>query len=173
MASDVAPWQSAAGLAEVYRTHASTVARWVARLGGPGVEVEDLTHEVFLVVERKLSGFRGEAELGTWLYRITRNVVANDRRKRRIRRFVGLERELVEPGPGPEHQLERRRRVLALYAALERLSGPDRELLVLCEIEGWPMERVAETLGITRNAAYVRLHRARSRFEKVFGEPTP
>ena len=39
---------------ELYRLHARSVARWAARLGGPGVDVEDVVQEVFLVAKRRL-----------------------------------------------------------------------------------------------------------------------
>ena len=52
----------------VYRTHSAAVARWAARLAGPDLEAEDLVQEVFLIAQRKLSGFRGEASPARWLY---------------------------------------------------------------------------------------------------------
>ena len=55
----------------IYRAHAGTVARWAAKLAGPGNDVEDLVHEVFLVARRRLPEFRGDAKVTTWLYRIT------------------------------------------------------------------------------------------------------
>src|SRR5262245_13697994 len=70
---------------EVYRLHADRVARWVARLGGPAVDVEDTVQEVFVKVHRLLAQFRGDAELTTWLYRITENVTRARRRKERVR----------------------------------------------------------------------------------------
>jgi RNA polymerase sigma-70 factor (ECF subfamily) len=59
------------GLAAIYREHAELVKRWALRLGGPGLDAEDFVHEVFMVVQRRLPEFRGEAKLTTWLYRIT------------------------------------------------------------------------------------------------------
>ena len=71
----------------VYQAHAQTVARWAARLGGPGVDVEDITQEVFLVADRRLREFRQQSQLSTWLFSITAKIVANDRRRRRFRRW--------------------------------------------------------------------------------------
>src|SRR5262249_14147909 len=68
-------------VADLYRAHAQTVARWASRLGGPAIDVEDVVQEVFLVVQRRLDGFRGDAHVKTWLYRITANVVRWRRRK--------------------------------------------------------------------------------------------
>src|SRR5262245_62237789 len=72
----------------VYREHGRTVARWAARLGGPGITVEDVVQDVFLVVSRRLHEFRGEAKLATWLFGITDRTVRNWRRRQRWRRLM-------------------------------------------------------------------------------------
>ena len=45
-------------LASVYRQHADVVATWTRRLGGPDIDVEDVVHEIFLVVQRRLPEWR-------------------------------------------------------------------------------------------------------------------
>ena len=42
----------------LYRAHAPLVARWAAHLGGPSVDVEDVVHEIFIIVRRRLPEFR-------------------------------------------------------------------------------------------------------------------
>src|SRR6185436_17074685 len=68
------------GFEAVYREHVMTVARWVARLGGPLLDVEDITHDVFVKVQRELPRFRGDAQLTTWLFTLTSNTVRTRRR---------------------------------------------------------------------------------------------
>ena len=109
----------------VYQAHSQTVARWVARLGGPGVDVEDLTQEVFLLVNRRLPEFRQESRLSTWLFSITAKIVANDRRRRRTRRWWtrfaphSVERA-VATGDSPLQELERRERRDAVLSGARR-----------------------------------------------------
>src|SRR4051794_41831532 len=71
----------------VYAAHAATVARWAARLGGPSADVEDITQEVFVVVNRRLPEFRGQSRMSTWLFGITAKVAANERRRRQLRQW--------------------------------------------------------------------------------------
>src|SRR4051812_20307499 len=73
--------------AAIYAEHAQTVARWAARLGGPAADVEDITQEVFVVVNRRLADFRGDSRLSTWLFGITAKVAANERRRRKLRQW--------------------------------------------------------------------------------------
>jgi hypothetical protein len=54
----------------LYRRHGEKVSRWVKRLWGRQ-DAEDVLHEVFMVVQRRLPEFRGDSALTTWLYAIT------------------------------------------------------------------------------------------------------
>jgi RNA polymerase sigma-70 factor, ECF subfamily len=153
----------------VYRTHVQTVARWVARLGGPGADVEDLTQEVFLVVDRRLREFRGESRLGTWLFSITAKLVANDRRRRRLRRWwVRLKPIAVDTAvaaiDSPLEQLETRERRTRFYAALDQLNERQRRALILYELEEMPVAEIAELMGLRPGNVRVLLHRARAAF---------
>jgi DNA-directed RNA polymerase specialized sigma24 family protein len=71
----------------VYREHVHLVGRWVVRLGGPAVDVEDTVHEVFAIACTRLAGFRGDSSLATWLFGITDKVVRNRRRGQGRSRF--------------------------------------------------------------------------------------
>src|ERR1700749_3765924 len=72
----------------LYRAHVDAVARWAGRLAGPGLDLEDIVQEVFVVVHCRLSEFRGDAALTTWLYEITARVVRDRRRHRRRWRWI-------------------------------------------------------------------------------------
>jgi RNA polymerase sigma-70 factor (ECF subfamily) len=156
-------------LESVYREHAQTVARWATRLGGPTVDVEDVVHEVFLVVHAQLDGFRGDAKLSTWLYRITENVVRHRRRRDRFRRWLGGSSEdvagrIASSRPTPVELLERREAEALVYKALDALNDKQRTLIVLFELEGCSGEQISELTGMKVNAVWVALHRARARF---------
>jgi RNA polymerase sigma-70 factor (ECF subfamily) len=154
----------------LYRAHAQTIARWAARLGGPGVDVEDVVQEVFLVVSRKLDGFRGESRVTTWLYRITANTVRHQRRKLKWRRW--LTGSIDEGGEGLAERptqletLEQRRAARALYGALDRLPEKYRTPFILFEVEGLATEEISELLGVKLGTLWVRLHRAREQLKK-------
>jgi RNA polymerase sigma-70 factor (ECF subfamily) len=166
--------------AVLYREHAQRVAGWASRLGGPrrGADLEDVVQEVFLRVHRALPGFRGEAEVTTWLYRITENVVRARLRKERLRRFLGLsdsseqaEREVPSPRPTPEGDVERIERARLLYDALDRIPETYRNPFILFEIEGLPGEEVARLVGVKLPTLWVRLSRARDQVaQQLLGE---
>jgi RNA polymerase sigma-70 factor (ECF subfamily) len=159
----------------LYQAHVQTVARWVARLGGPGVDVEDLTQEVFVLVNRRLPEFRRESRLTTWLFSITAKIVANDRRRRRTRRWWtrfaprAVERA-VATSDTPLEELERRERRTQFYQALEVLNERQRRVLVLFELEEMPISEIAALTGLRPGNVRVLLHRARAAFLKRMTE---
>ncbi|MBI4817933.1 MAG: RNA polymerase sigma factor [Deltaproteobacteria bacterium] len=148
-------------LETLYRAHASDVARWAGRLGGPAVDVEDVVHEVFLVVRGELAMFRGEAKLTTWLYRITLNVVRHHRRKQRLASWFGWAEEGATPA---DVLLERKEEIQTLYRVLDTLPEKYRTVLVLHEIEEKSGPEIAELTDVTVSTVWVRLHRGRKLF---------
>jgi RNA polymerase sigma-70 factor (ECF subfamily) len=153
----------------VYRAHAQRVARWAARLAGPTLDVDDLVQEVFLIVQRELRTFRGDARLTTWLFRITENVVRHRRRKDRVRRWLmGSPAEvagrLPSPRPTPLESLEQRQATELVYRALDGLPEKYRTVLVLFELEELGGDEIAALLGLKLATVWVQLHRARARF---------
>ncbi len=155
----------------LYRQHAPAVARWVAHLGGPRVDVDDLVHEVFLIAHRRLAEFRGDAKITTWLYRITERVVSARRRRDRARRFMTrLWRGDVEQSTAamsrltPIEEVERQQARDAVYRVLDRMGEKYRSLLILFELEGMSGEEIAALTGIKLATIWVRLRRGRLLF---------
>lgn len=157
-------------LEALYRTHAPSVARWSAHLGGPSADLDDLVHEIFLVAGRRLSEFRGEASVTTWLYRITERVVAARRRSDRTRRWLRLnrradvERELCSTPLTPVEDLHRQQERKTVYRVLDGLPEKYRTVLILFELEGLSGEEIATLTGRKLATVWVHLHRARALF---------
>jgi len=151
----------------LYRAYSADVARWVSRLAGPGLDRDDLIHDVFLVVKDKLHSFRGDAPVRVWLFRITSKIVANERRRawRRHLRFFGLDRRPEQEGP-PEHwpsaPLDARERVADLYALMTALPERQRQTLILFELEELDTESIAVLMEVSPVTVRVWLHRART-----------
>jgi RNA polymerase sigma-70 factor (ECF subfamily) len=165
-----APWGEASPLCafdRLYEVYEPLVERWVRRLGGPTVEVEDLVHDVFVVAVRRRSEFRGEAKLSTWLFRIAENLVRKRRARERLlsffhRRYRDDRAALSPTGPTPLEELERRQQCVRLYAALDRLPEKYRTVIILYDIDGRSADEVAALLGLQTNAVWVRVHRGRA-----------
>jgi RNA polymerase sigma-70 factor (ECF subfamily) len=157
----------------LYRAHASTVARWAARLGGPGIDPNDVVQEVFLVAQRRLTVFRAEGgQITTWLFRTTEKVVQTARRKQRLRRWlarlsVGRPPGLGQARPGPGEALERWQEVEGVYRVLDRMPDKLRRVLVLFELEQMSTGEIADLVGARIGTVRVWLFRARARFMEL------
>jgi RNA polymerase sigma-70 factor (ECF subfamily) len=165
-------------LATVYRAHADAVATWTRRLGGPDLDVEDAVHEVFLVVQRRLPEWRGDAKLTTWLYEITLRVVSDRRRRWRgpgwwARKLGGQRAAADELARAAHNQadappdalelLERREASAALYRLLDGIGEKYRTVIVLFELEGKSGEEIAALTGTSVANVWIRLHRGRQK----------
>src|SRR6185436_13244060 len=134
----------------VYREHVQAVARWAARLGGHDIDIEDTVQEIFLTVSRRLADFRGEAQVTSWLYAISRKTGANQLRRQRWRRWLAGPRTLravavtaTSPSPGPEAELVHRQACERFDRILRGLPEKYRSVLVLFELEDLSTKQIA------------------------------
>jgi RNA polymerase sigma factor (sigma-70 family) len=156
-------------LAEVYRLHVADIGRWAARLGGPRVDVDDVVQEVFIVINRQLPSFRGDAKLTTWLFRITERVVLNHRRWWAVRRIMTSltarhGETLAATNADPLQLLEQRASLDEAYQVIDRLPEKYRRVLVLSELEEMAPEAIATLLEARVENVRVWLHRGRRLF---------
>ena len=154
--------QAAAGdvraFEQLYRTHLPRVHSLVRRMTG-GRDTDELTQDVFVRVWQKLATFRGESAFGTWLHRLTVNVVIEKFRSdtaRRQRLHDGEDIFQTLPAP-PRH----RDVTLDFEAALEKLPDGAREIFVLHDVEGYKHHEIGTLLGISPGTSKAQLHRAR------------
>lgn len=159
----------------IFRLYHPAIHNLAYRMLGGSPDVEDCVQEVFLRAFRGLKGFRGEASLKTWLYRIATNTCLNylDKAKRQAP-TASLDAEppsnegaplgeiLASPERGPEERLALRELEDAIQDALEKLTPEFRTALVLRDVEGMSYEEVASATGTALGTVKSRIARARA-----------
>ncbi len=141
------------------------VLQWCARLGEFHVDPEDAAHDVMLIMVRKIHHIEDPSRFRGWLFGVTRNVLRNHRRKSWFRRwFAGRHPEPVEPSPSALAKLNAGRRAKQVLQILDALPESQREVLVLCDMEGRSSGEVAEVAGVPLGTVKSRLRLARRRF---------
>ncbi len=144
------------------------VLGWCARLGGPKVDSEDAAHDVLIVMLDRLDSLREPDSFSSWLFGITRRVLAKHRRQAWVKRWVpGFVPEPVDPAASPFHQTRLSETSRRVQQALEQLPPAQREVLVLCDLEERTDLEVAELLGIPLGTVKSRLRLARGKFRII------
>jgi RNA polymerase sigma-70 factor (ECF subfamily) len=132
-------------------------------------DAEDVVAETFVVVWRRLDDLpTREAERLPWLYGIARRVLSNQRRAAARR---GRLRNRIEIATASQ-VLQSHSPMPAVLDAIGRLKETDQEILRLVAWEGLTHAEVSIVVGISPNAAAVRLHRARVRLERAMHAPS-
>ena len=141
-------------------------------------DAEDIAQQVFTKIYFSLGKFDFRSALVTWIYKITVNECYDYLRKQKVRKLT-FESDLSEddlrridnvedvrrnPAADVDRQTELREIVVRL---LDRLSADERQLLILKEVEGYPVEELAHMLSMNENTVKVKLFRARQKLVKV------
>lgn len=159
--------EAAAELERIYRAHADFVWRSVQRFGVAPAHAEDVVHEVFLVVQRRLGDLDPKASERGWLWAIARGVAANHRRGRaRAAKREQVSLEVVSPPvpADPEEHVNAARAAEVVRRFLEQLPADKRAVFELADIEGCSCPEIAELLELELNNVYAQLRTARRRF---------
>jgi RNA polymerase sigma-70 factor (ECF subfamily) len=170
----------AAAFEELVTERSGEIYGLLFRLTENSEEARDLTQETFLRAFQSIGGFRGEADLRTWIYRIAINQARNRWRWWRRRRrdsTVSLDatqgqsektliETLAESSENPEQQTLAHERELALRSALQKVGRAYRETVILRDIEGFTYEEIATTLGINVGTVKSRLARGRQELRR-------
>ncbi len=134
--------------------------RTLRRLGVHENDVEDLAHEVFLVLFQGWERYDPERPLRAYLFGIAFRVASNHRRKyKREVTYAVVEPDDVEPGPDRVFEAQETRDLLLM--ALEKLPMSRRAVLIMHDIDEMPMTEIASALSIYRFTGYSRLRKAR------------
>lgn len=160
---------------ELVRRHSPKIYGLALRLCGNPVDGEDLAQETFIAAYRRLDQFRGDADFGSWAYRICVNLWKNRVRYEKRRAFwkhvpfFGGGRDDDDPKPldiadprdvtdAPAEAAERRKWV---RDAIAQLAPEERAALVLREMEDKSYEEIAELLDLPLGTVKSRIARAR------------
>jgi RNA polymerase sigma-70 factor (ECF subfamily) len=157
----------------LYRQHSPRIYSLACRMAGSPQEGEDLLQEIFLQVHRKLASFRGDATIGTWLYRLAMNQCLDFLRSRQSR-MRGVTDGFEDAGANePAAVRDTPVARLDLERAVRRLPDGYRAAFVLHDIEGLDHKQIAQMLGISEGTSRSQVFKARLKLRALLnGEQT-
>jgi len=163
----------------LYRAHFSDVRRFVFHFVQNPALADELTQDAFLKAYEAWGSFRGEAPERIWLLRIARNVCLDYLRSPRARQTKAVPLDeggeiTAAPGCEPPLTVEQAARQAEMTDCVQQfvlsLTETLRTPLILHDMEGLTNAQIAQVLGVSLEAAKMRLHRARARLRQMMEE---
>jgi RNA polymerase sigma-70 factor (ECF subfamily) len=159
------------------------VAFWLSR---NSTDAEDLVQDTFLKALRGFASFEPGTNFKAWIFRILRNTYLTSRTGLAAVRTVALEDELNERnesghGRYPEAAIDRQTPEInlirlgdsaALQTAMEKLSPPLLEVILLCDVEEMKYKEIAAVLDIPIGTVMSRISRARMALRIALQHPS-
>lgn len=155
--------------AALFEKHKRIVYSLSLRILRVPADAEDVTQDVFLLLFRKISMFKGESAFSTWLYRLTTNAALSRLRKKEVRAVFDptedsrtrkpSENLLGAPDPRLRQCVDR----LTLEQAISRLPSFYRAVLALYVVHGYKHREIAKMLNCSVSTSKSQLHKARQK----------
>ncbi len=139
----------------LFRQHIAYLCRTLRRFGVPDKDVEDVAHDVFVVVHQRLEDYDAQRPFRPWLCGIASRT-ASAHRRLKGNQTASLDFEQTAP-EGSSHETRD-----LLSRVLPRLPEDRLAVLVMHDMNGHTMPEIADALAIPLNTAYSRLRLARS-----------
>lgn len=156
---------------ELYKRYSRRLYNVAYRFAGNAADADDLLQDLFLQAYRRLDSFRGEASLGTWLYRLAVNCCLDHVRSKQGRQQHATafldDLDLPEPAAPaswrPDTALER----IDMERAIAKLPPSYRATFVLHDVEGLDHREVGTMLEIAEGTSKSLVHKARRRLRTL------
>jgi RNA polymerase sigma-70 factor (ECF subfamily) len=154
--------------------HRAMVYRVAYQFAGNHHDAEDIAQEVFIKVYRSLDRFRQDAQLTSWMYRITMNACIDHKRRHAPAGAApfGEEAELKmlntpEEAPGPEETTYGGELGEVLEQEVQRLPPGQRVVFVMRHHQGLKLGEIAKALGLAEGTVKRQLHAAVHRLRQA------
>jgi RNA polymerase sigma-70 factor (ECF subfamily) len=159
----------------IYDTYRRRIYNLCYRMIHDGADAEDLTHDVFVQVFRRIETFRGDSAFGTWLHRLAVNIVLMEIRSRKSKRYqlspleVKKEddEETYEQFGFEDGRLRGSLDRIMLEGALRDLPPGYRLVFLLHDVHGYEHQEIAEILSCSVGNCKSQLHKARVKLRRL------
>lgn len=158
------PPAEAAGCFQVYQRELDYLLGSLRRLGVPYADLEDVVHEVFLVMHHRWHDYDQGRPVRPWLFGIAFRVASTHRRKS-SREVLGDAYDAEDLGARPDDAAAAGETRSLLLKALAQVPLERRAVLVMHDVDELPMREIAAELGLPLFTAYSRLRKARKELD--------
>lgn len=168
---------SAEAFDELVRLHDRRILQMIYSIVGDRQDAGDVYQETFIRAFSRISTFRFESELSTWLGRIAINLALNWRKRMHRKNVFSLEaqnesaedspREIRAEEEGAVDALLSRELNRQVESGLRRLPAQQRTVFILKHTHGYKIKEIAEMLGCAEGTVKNQLFRAAERLRQI------
>lgn len=166
----------------LYTRYRRKILNYLYRFTGNRASAEDLTQETFIRVVQHVNSYRPTGSVAGWIYRIAENLALNAIRGRKgISEFsldeplqlaedsVDRKETIADDSLQPDEEAVQSEKEALIQAALLKVSAKYREVLILCDLEGYRYHEAAQMLRCSINTVASRLARGRAQMAELLG----
>ena len=158
---------------DLVRQHQRSVYNVALRLTGNADDAQDLTQDAFVRAYKAFDRYKFGTSFNRWLYRIVTNLYIDHVRKKKRAPAIdyldeklemddgSVSREVSDSSFSPEDVLIKTQIDERLQKALNKISPEFKMAIILCDVEGFSYEEIAEIMGTSIGTVRSRIHRAR------------
>lgn len=122
----------------------------------------DITQEIFITIWQKLSQFRNESAIGTWIYKIASNQCLRQLEKQKRMPRSEMPFQLAE-----QKEPEIEGKIQFLYKCISELPEMDR-IIISLELEDVKQAEIAGIVGLSESNVRVKVHRIKEKLAAKF-----
>ncbi|MFD2513371.1 RNA polymerase sigma factor [Pontibacter locisalis] len=149
---------------QLYTQYGPGIRKLCLGYTGTAAQADDLLQESFIAVWNNMQNYRGEANWGTWIYRIAVNTCLMYLRKEK-KNPEKVDAEILSNFAEEEGNQENE--VQLLYKSISKLPETDR-LIISMVLEDLPYEDIATIAGISENNLRVKIHRIKKQLTETY-----
>jgi RNA polymerase sigma factor (sigma-70 family) len=151
----------------IWNAHQGIAVRMARYYAGAETEPSDLVQEIAIQVWRALPGFRGEAQLSTWFYRVALNTCLSHRRRKKndTLPLTALPEKAIDEAA----RIDQQSLLREIFRVAETFKPADKSLLLLL-LEDLSYEEMAAITGMSVNHVGVRINRIRNKLKSIFSD---
>ena len=140
-------------------------------------ESEEITQEIFLKILKKISSFKGQSDIYTWIYRIASNTLINYLKRKKIVRFLSLDNISIkgeylnnlselDPAIHLEINEDKNIQIEQLEKAINLLSNREKKVFYLFYYDNLKHKEIAQIMKTSKSAVESLIHKAKKKIKK-------
>lgn len=151
---------------KLIKDHERMVYKICRLYGNSEEDRQDLFQEIIIQLWKAYPRFRGDAQFGTWLYRIGLNVAITQYRKQKNKIYATDIESLNMEFPDASTHPEEEEKFQKMYAAIEKLNDIEKALVMLY-LEDKSYEEMEDILGINNGTLRVKMNRIKEKLRQI------